>query len=139
MREIMWMLGVTAVSLSIIGGAVFAGGDRALFVPPPEMATEDFTRAVTTRRFDIAMKLLSSRRQRSETPETIARRFAAMFAAVGEVNSVDAELRWMDTDRASATATVEGDAGSLSFDFSLVRESGLWKIDELPELSSPDS
>ena len=139
MREIALMVAVTSVSLLIIGAAVFGGGDRALFVPVPEMAAEDFTRAVAARRFDIATKFLSTERQRSEIPEALARRFAPLFEAVGKVNNVETELRWMDVDRASATATVEGDSGSLALDFSLVREQGLWTIDELPELMAPDS
>ena len=139
MRETGLIAAVTAAALLIIGAAVFAGGDRGLFVPVPEMAAEDFTRSVTTRRFDIATKFLSTEQRHRETADALARRFEPLFDAVGTVNSVEAELRWMDIDRASVTATVEGDSGSLSFDFSLVRESGLWKIDELPDLTPPDS
>ena len=53
---------------------------------------------------------------------------------VGEINHVDAEAEWMSGDRASASATVEGELGTRSFDFTMVREHGLWKIDGLPDL-----
>lgn len=139
MKEIAACVGLAVVALLIIGAAVFAGGDRSLFVPVPEMVVEDFTREVVTRRFDLATKYLSTGRQQTETPESIAGRFTPLFQMVGKVNSVDTEPQWVDAERATATATVEGDAGSVSFGFSLVRENGLWKIDELPKVLTPDS
>lgn len=134
MREIASMLAVLAVALGVIGVAVFAGGDRSWFVPVPESTAENFTREITTRRFDLALKHLAADRRRTETPQSIANRFDPMLHAVGEVNRVDAEAHWMSGDRASASATVEGDLGVRSFDLSFVREHGLWKIDGLPDL-----
>lgn len=134
MRETASILAVLAAALGVIGVAVFAGGDRSLFVPVPEATAENFTREITTRRFDLALKYLATDRQRAETPQTIANRFDPMLRAVGEVNRVDAEAHWMTGERASASATVEGDLGVRSFDLSFVREHGLWKIDGLLDL-----
>ena len=134
MRETASMLAVLVGALAVIGVAVFAGGDRSLFVPVPESTAENFTREITARRFDLALKHLATDRQRAETPQTIANRFDPMLRAVGEVNRVDAKAQWMMGDRASASATVEGDLGVRSFDVSFVRERGLWKIDGLPDL-----
>jgi hypothetical protein len=134
MREILSMLAVLAVALGVVAAAVFLGGDRGLFVPVPETTVENFTREITTRRFDLAMKQLATSRSHSETPHSLIARFDPMLHAVGEINHVDAEAGWMSGDRASASATVEGERGTRSLDFTLVREHGLWKIDGLPEL-----
>ena len=134
MRETASMLAVLVSALVVIGVGVFAGGDRGLFVPVPEAAAENFTREITSRRFDLALKHLATERRRVETPQTLANRFDPMLRAVGKVNSVDAEPASMAGDRATASATVEGDLGVRSFDVSFVREHGLWKIDGLPDL-----
>lgn len=134
MREIFSMLAVLAIALTVVAAAIFIGGDRALFVPAPETTVENFTREITTRRFDLAMKQLATSRSRSETPKTLTARFEPMLHEVGEINHVDAEARWMSGDRASAAAIVEGEFGKRSLDFTLVREHGLWKIDGLPDL-----
>jgi hypothetical protein len=135
MKEIASMIVVAAATLLLIAAAIFAGGDRSLLVPVPEAVAEDFTREIVTRRFDLAMKYLTTDRQRSESAQTIAGRFDPLFAATGKVNQVEAEPRWVQKDQASAAATVRGDRGAVSFDVSLVRgKDGLWKIDGLPDL-----
>ena len=135
MKETLAMLAAVAVALGMIATAIGSGGDRSLFVPGPETVVEDFTRLIVTRRFDLAPKYLAKDRKHAESPGTLANRFAPLFPAVGKVNTVDGQPRWMEGDRASATATVGGDRGSVSFDFSLVREKdGLWRIDTLPDL-----
>lgn len=134
LREVVSMVAVLAAALLIVAAAVFVGHDRGLFVPVPEATVENFTREITTRRFDLAMKQLATSRSRSETSQTLAGRFDPVLRAVGEVNHVDAEAEWMSGDRASASATVEGELGTRALDFTLVREHGLWKIDGLPDL-----
>lgn len=134
MKEIFSMLAVLVVALGVVAVAIFVGGDRRLFVPVPETTVENFTREITTRRFDLAMKQLATSRSRAETPQTLTVRFDPLLLAVGEINRVDADAGWMSGDRASASATVEGERGTRSFDFTLVREHGLWKIDGLPDL-----
>lgn len=134
MRDLAVMVAVTCAALVIIAATIFAGGDRSLFVPVPEVVVENFTREITTRRFDLALKYLASGRRRSESPQTVAARFMPLLEAVGKVNRVETEPRWTTDERAAASATVEGDNSSLSFDFFLVRENGVWKIDGLPDL-----
>jgi len=131
-REFASILGVSAAALLLIAAAVFAGGDRSLFVPVPEMVTEDFAREITTRRFDLAMKYLSQARRRAESPQTLEAMFDPLLTAVGTVNTVDSETRSVNEDHAIATATVEGDRGARSFDVSLVHErDGLWRIHDV--------
>lgn len=128
MRELAALVGVVAASLLLIGVAVFAGGDRQLFVPVPEAQAEGFMREVATRRFDLAMKYLSADKRRTETPHALAAQFATLLEGTGEVNMVNGEPGWISGDRAAAKATVVGDDGSVLSEFSLVREDGLWKI-----------
>ena len=128
MRELVSLAATAAALLAVIGVAVFAGGDRSVLVPVPEAVTEGFMREITMRRFDLAMHYLAKDRQRRETPQTLGALFAPLLEAAGEVNAVDGTPHWVQGDNAWAAATVEGDRGSPSCEFALVRESGLWKI-----------
>lgn len=134
MRKLVYTVAVSAASLLLIAGVVFRGGDRSLFVPAPEAAAEGFARQIATRRYELAMNYLASSARRLETPHTLASRFERLLASTGRINEVDASPHWMQQSRASARATVEGDTGRVSFDLGFVRENGLWRIDQLPDL-----
>jgi hypothetical protein len=134
MREALYTLAVLAASLLLIAGVVFGGYDRSTFVPVPEAVTESFTRQIVARRFDLAMNYLASQTRQIETPQTLAARFETLSSSTGKINQVAAQPQWMQQDHAAARATIEGDSGETSFDIRLVRENGLWRIDQLPDL-----
>jgi hypothetical protein len=134
MRELFYTVAVLAASLLLVAGVVFGGYDRSTFVPAPEAAAESFARAIAARRFDLAMNHLAAARARAETPQTLASHFDGLFGSTGKINKVDAEPQWMQQNRAAARATIQGDSGEVSFDVGLVRENGLWKVDQLPEM-----
>ena len=134
MRKLLYTLAVCAASLLLIAGFVFSGGDRSIFVPAREPAAEGFARQIATRRYELAMNYLASPARRAETPDTLASRFERLLASIGTINEVDATPEWMRQSHAAARATVEGNTGRVSFDLGFIRENGLWRIDQLPDL-----
>jgi hypothetical protein len=132
MRAVAAALAVVIGALALAGAAVFAGHDRSVLVPPPDAATESFTRQLTTRRYELALKMLSRGSAAAETPASLRARFGPLLQPAGEVNRVDAEVQWMAGERAAATAIVAGDSGQVRLGFALVREQGLWRVDTLP-------
>lgn len=128
MKEIWSIVATIAGALLVIGVATFGAGDRETLVPVPEAVAESFTREVTTRRFDLAMRFLAHQTQRSETPSTLEARFDALVGMTGKVSHVAGERQWLQGDRAAAIATVEGDAGHASIPLEMTREDGLWRI-----------
>jgi hypothetical protein len=134
MRKVLYTLALAAASLLLIAGFVFGGHDRSMFVPAPEAAAEGFAREIATRRYDMAMNYLALPARRAETARTLASRFERLLASTGTINQVDAAPKWMMESRASARATIEGDTGRVSFELGFIRENGLWRIDQLPDL-----
>ena len=134
MRELLYTLAVLAVSLLLIAAVVFGLGDRSTLVPVPEAVAENFAHHVAGRRFELAVQQLAAQTKRAETPQTLAVRFEPLLAMTGKINRVDAELQWTQEVYASARATIEGDAGSASFAARMVRENGLWRVEQLSDL-----
>ena len=133
MKAVGTALVVMIVALVLAAAAVFAGHDRSLLVPPPDAVTESFTHQLATRRYELALKMASSNTGRTETTSSLRGRFVSLLQPAGEINRVDAEVRWIAGDRAATTAIVRGDAGQIRIEFGLVRERGLWRIDTLPD------
>ena len=134
MREVSLTLAALAAALIIVAAAIHIGNDRATLVPPPEVVAEGFARQIATGRFDMAMHLLSSETQRRESPQTLAARFDALDPKAGQLDDVKTELQWMQQDHARAGAEVTMRGRMTSFDVQLVREHGLWRVAELPDL-----
>jgi len=134
MRELLYTLAVLAASLLLIAAFVFGGHDRSTFVPAPEAAAEGFAREIATKRYDMAMNYLALPAKRAETARTLASRFERLLASTGTINQVEAAPQWMKESRAAARATVKGDTGRVSFELGFIRENGLWRIDQLPDL-----
>ena len=118
-------LGVSAIAIRL--------GDRGTLTAPPDAVVESFARDLAERRFDLTAKYLSQALRHSIRAETIRAKYAAPVGALGEVNAVDAELEWMDRNRASAKATIRADAGSLTLRARLIWESAGWVLETLPE------
>jgi hypothetical protein len=119
-------LGVSAIAIRL--------GDRGTLAAPPDAVLESFARDLAERRFDLAPKYLSRELKRSARDDTIRDRYAPRLEALGGVNGVDAELEWMDRDRAAATATIRAGNGSVMLGARLVWERGGWLLEALPDL-----
>ena len=134
MRNLLLTVGTSAAALLLVALVVFGAHDTSTFVPVPEAVAEGFARQIGTRRFELALNYLASGTRRVETPMTLEARFRSISSEMGRINQVSAEPLWASRDRAAARATVESDAGRKSFDVTFVRENGLWRIADLPDL-----
>ena len=134
MRELLYPLGVLAVSLLLIAVVVFGWDDRSTLVAAPEAVTENFARQIAARRFDLAMNQLASETRRSERPQTLAARFNGVLTGIGTVNHVEADTNWMQKSQAAVRARIKGDRATASFEVALVRENGLWRIEQISDL-----
>jgi hypothetical protein len=132
MRSILLALLATAIAMALCGGSI-AGGDRDVLVSPPESVVEDFTRAVVTGRYKPALQHLSANSSGGESRVRELRE--ELHARVGSVHTIEGLPLFHDRDRASGTATVEGDSGTADLQMSLRFEHQEWKIDRwsLPE------
>jgi hypothetical protein len=117
-------LGVPAVAIHF--------GDRQTFVAPPDAVLEGFAREVGERRYDMATRYLSTALSRTVDAETLRARFEPQGRELGDLNSVDTEIEWMNRTRASARATIEAQRGSMELTVPLVWDHGVWAIDALP-------
>ena len=134
MREVGWTFMALVAALAVVGAAVSIGYDRTTLVSPPDAVTENFSRHIATGRFDLALNFLATETRRRETPQTLAARFAAVGSQSGKVDDVRSELQWMHQEHARAGADITVRGRTTSFDVQLVREHGLWRIAELPDL-----
>jgi hypothetical protein len=131
MRSVIILLAVIAAGLCVTAAAV-AGGDRQTLVPPPDAVAEGFARAVTERRYEVATRYLSQRLQEGVGGDRLRSWFEPVRRRLGETNLIEGELESMDDARASARALVDSEYGTALLQLRMVRESGLWTIDELP-------
>jgi hypothetical protein len=116
-------LGVSALAMHF--------GDRQTLVAPPDAVLESFAREVSERRYGMATKYLSTALLRTADAETLRARFEPGLRELGEVDNVDAQIEWMDRTRASATATIDAERGSVRLTVPLVWDRGVWTIEEL--------
>lgn len=127
MRPVLWIALVAAVALGAIGAAVFAGGDRQMFVSPPEAVAEDFLRALAGGRYDVAVAYAAP--SAGITRREIQRRSDALRRTAGAVRSVDVADVRIQGDTAGAVAVIETrDAGTLTERLALAWTPGGWRI-----------
>ena len=131
MRAPLAILGITACGL-VVAALAIRFGDRQTFVAPPDAVIEGFARQIGERRYDMATRNLSASLARTVTAEILRVRFEPQRHALGDVNGIDAEIDWMDRDRASAHAVIEAQRGSVTLRAPLVWDGRGWAIDALP-------
>jgi hypothetical protein len=124
---------VAIIAAGLVGPAVAIHfGDRQTFVAPPDAVLEGFARAAGERRYDIATRYLSTALSRTVDAETLRARFEPRRRELGDIDTIEAEVEWMDRTRASAKATIGAQRGSMELIVPLVWDHGGWAIDALP-------
>jgi len=113
-------------------------GDRQTLVAPPDAVLESFARSIGEGRYGIAPRYLSDAQGsrfavRGSRSEMVRARFAPRAAELGDVNTVEAEIEWMDQARASARATIDAARGDMVLRAALIWDGGVWAIEGLPE------
>ena len=131
MRELLKVIGVTALAL----GAAFAAvalGDATVAVPPPESVAEQFARQVAARRYDRALPHVDPLSGISLT--TVRLGGEALHRRGGAINNVEGEPGEIVANHASASAVLTTErAGRVRYSFRLTRREGVWKIVEWEE------
>jgi hypothetical protein len=135
MRDLLPACAVIASALLLVAAAVFGAGDRAMLVPPPDAVAESFVRELVTGRYDLATKYLESAVRRRLGADGLRRRYEPMRRSLGKIDQVEADMEFIDGERAGARARVEGDAGTAAMAMRFGREYGLWVVSDLPEPS----
>jgi hypothetical protein len=130
-KSVFLLLAVMGAGLAVTAMSV-AGGDRETLVPPPDAVAESFARELSERRYDLAVRYLSSDLRRSVAGTQLRQWFEPFRTRVGEPNLVSGEQEWMTDTRASARGTIDAERGTALLELRMKRESGLWTIAELP-------
>ncbi|HSE21708.1 MAG TPA: hypothetical protein VLB68_08605, partial [Pyrinomonadaceae bacterium] len=122
---------VCSLALCLIGAAVFGANDKETFVSPPEATVEGFVRAIVAGRYSRATPHLS-RRASTRIHEAELRNFANEIKNGTKVLDVRGEPISIIGDVAEAVAIVRTASDERRVAFRLVREEGVWFIDEFP-------
>ena len=131
MKTIGMLLAVIAAGLCITAVSI-AGGDRQTLVPPPDAAAESFARALMQGRYDPAARHLSKGLETSAGRDHLRAWFDPIRQRLGQSHTVEAAVEWMLGNEAAARALVDARYGTVVLHLRMIREHGLWVIDELP-------
>jgi hypothetical protein len=118
-----------AVSLAVVGLAVFGLGDRTVLTAPPEAVAEGFARQLAAHRYSRAVPLLDDELAARERPETLRARVEAFEQRAGSIERVQGEPVRIDGDRAEAVARLTTErGGEVTMRVALARKQGVWKV-----------
>jgi hypothetical protein len=135
MRAVFSVVLVCCLALGLIGAVVFGGNDKETFIAPPEATVEGFVRSILAGRYSTATSHLS-RRASNQLSEAELAILADQISANARVLDVRGELVSIVGDTARAVAIVRTNSGERRVAFQLVREQGIWFIDELESIDS---
>jgi hypothetical protein len=126
------VLTTTALAFAVVAVAVTYGRDTTIFVPPPEAVAEQFTRDVSAKRYDRALKYVAS--DSGITYVNVRLGGEELQRHAGAVASVEGEPGSIDGDRATGSAVLITErAGRMRYKFRFARRQGVWKIAEWSE------
>ena len=123
---------VTLMGFGVVATTVFGGGDRSVFVAPPDSVAEGFVRQLGMERYDLAHRFLVSNLQKQVSSATLGEAFEALREAIGRPDQVETTVSWTNGQAARVQAAYDGRRGKAALYVDLVREHGLWKIGSWP-------
>jgi hypothetical protein len=131
MNDLLKTIVVCGFAMLGIAGVIFGLGDAKTLVPPPEAVAEGFVRTLAAGRYARATPFLS-KRLATTTDESNLRAIAKQIeAGAGGILDVRGQTDSIDGEFARATAIVKTRSGERYVELRLVRESGVWSIDEI--------
>jgi hypothetical protein len=131
-KAILKELLVVALGLSVVAGAVFGLGDRAVLVPPPEMVVEEFVRALSLKRWSPAREHLATDLVQHTGAGALRAFVDTLEARIGPVEEVKGKPFFGGDEAAEAEAEITtADGSRATLRLPLRREHGLWKIARL--------
>ena len=132
MRDIAIVTLVIAIGLAVVAMAVFAGGDRSVFVAPPDAVAESFVRELGMTRYELARHFLASDVEKQTAVSELRAAFEPLRRHTGRPDQVETQIAMMSDDRARVLATLQGRQATASMYVDLRREQGQWKVAKWP-------
>jgi hypothetical protein len=97
MKEVTGFFGSVAIVLAVVATSIFALHDRTTLVSPAEAVAEDFVRALTTGRYNVAMRYVDPR---AGVSRDAIQTWSDQLRSQGSVQSVDVTPVASDRDSA---------------------------------------
>ena len=121
-------LGLIAVCLALIAGAVFGLDDEALFVAPPEKVAEQFVEALALGRAGPARHLLGRKAEHETSVAELRRASDSLRRRYGTVDDLRASVESRRGDTVTLRVIVQGSRGDGEVQLSTIREQGEWAV-----------
>jgi hypothetical protein len=141
-RDIFFALGVVAVFLALIAGAVFGLDDEELFVSPPESVAEQFVELLAFGRAGPARRLLTHEAERATSIEELLRVSARLRHRYGAVDDVSTLVDERRRDTLILRVVIRGSRMEGELLLPTVREQGQWVVARpsalLPDAEEPN-
>ena len=129
------VVAVLIASLLLIAGAVFGLGDRGVLVSPPEAVAENFMRALSTGRYDMALPYLSDGLARTTDAASLKAYKDRLEAKTGAIEEVKGENGRILGEQAVADAVLKTErAGEVTVPLRMERSEGEWTIRHIGEI-----
>jgi hypothetical protein len=133
-RDVFLGLGLVAVCLALIAGAVFGLDDEALFVAPPEIVAEQFVEALALGRAGPARRLLERKAERGTSIGELRRVSDSVRHRYGTVHDLRGTVESRTGDTVTLRVVVKGSRADGEVRLPAVREQGQWAVARPNEL-----
>jgi hypothetical protein len=127
-RDVFLALGLVAVCLVLIAGAVFGLHDEALFVAPPEIVAEQFVEALALGRAGPARRLLERKAERATTIGELRRVSDSVRHRYGTVHDLRGTVEKRTGDTLTLRVVVKGSRADGEVRLPAIREQGQWAM-----------
>jgi hypothetical protein len=117
-----------------LGIAAFALGDEQTVVPGPDAVATSLVKQLAADRPGQTQQYLSSYAREQYTPAQLAEWIAGVERTTGSISRVNGGDVTIGENLAETTIAVRGAKKTVQVRVNLVRESGLWKVERLPEI-----
>lgn len=128
MKDLASAVGLVALSLGLVAGAVRGLGDDEILVVPPENVVQEFIRALALGQTGAARDKLSRDAERATSSAEMRRLSADFRARIGRLDEVEGSVASRGRDTTVVRARITGERSNAEPLVSLVRESGEWGV-----------
>ncbi|HJR67891.1 MAG TPA: hypothetical protein VJ802_15780 [Gemmatimonadaceae bacterium] len=128
MKDLAMAVGLVALSLGLVAGAVFGLGDDEILAMPPENVVQEFIRALALGQTGAARDKLSRDAERATSSAEMRRISAEFRARIGELQEVEGRVARRGRDTTVVRARIKGERSNAEPLVSLARESGEWTV-----------
>ena len=133
MREL-FVTALAVFFVTTLGIAAFALGDQQTVAPAPDAVATGLVRQLAADRPEQTQQYLSSYAREQYTPAQLAEWIADVERTTGSISRVNGSDVTIGENLGETTLAVRGAKTTMQVRVSLVRESGVWKVERLPEI-----